>query len=66
MLTKQRSELLKKNFELLELNKRMNIILGTAAHDIRNAAGAINLFSNNLLENLKSKEYLENEIRLII
>jgi signal transduction histidine kinase len=64
LLTKQRAELTIKNKELNDLNKEKNIILGIAAHDIRNSAGAIKGFSDILLERLKSKENLEKEIKI--
>jgi signal transduction histidine kinase len=63
-LKKQGSELTQKNRELSELNNEKNNILGMAAHDIRNSAGAINAFSDLLLENLKSKENLKDEIEI--
>jgi signal transduction histidine kinase len=65
LLTKQRAELTIKNKELSELNKEKNTILGVAAHDIRNSAGAIKSFTDILLERLKSKEYIEKEIRIL-
>jgi signal transduction histidine kinase len=63
-LTKQRVELTQKNEELLNLNHEKNSILGIAAHDIRNPACAINSFADLLLENLKSKENLKEEIEI--
>jgi signal transduction histidine kinase len=61
-LVKQRAELTQKNNELYDLNYEKNVILGIAAHDIRNSAGAINSFSELLLEKLKSNENLKDEI----
>jgi signal transduction histidine kinase len=63
-LSKQRVELALKNEELMNLNHEKNSILGIAAHDIRNSAGAISSFADLLLENLKSKENLEEEIKI--
>jgi signal transduction histidine kinase len=67
-LVKQRIELMIKNKELIDINNEKNSILGIAAHDIRNSASAIYSFSDMLLENLKSKENLndEKEISTII
>jgi signal transduction histidine kinase len=63
-LTKQRVELSLKNKELVNLNNEKNSILGIAAHDIRNSAGAINAFSDLLLENIRLKENLKDEIEI--
>jgi len=64
LLVKQRTELVKKNIELEELNLEKNRILGIASHDIRNAASAVNSFSDILLEKLKTQGQLLNEIRI--
>jgi len=61
---KQRVELSRKNLELGELNNEKNIIIGTAAHDIRNAAGAIFSFSQILLQNLESKNNVDKNLKI--
>jgi signal transduction histidine kinase len=63
-LTKQRIELAQKNKELMDLNHEKDGILGIAAHDIRNSVSAIYSFSGLLLESLKSKENLKEEIEI--
>lgn len=63
-LTRQQIELAKKNKELMELNHEKDVILGIAAHDIRNSASAIYSFSDLLLEHIKSKEKLKDEIEI--
>jgi signal transduction histidine kinase len=63
-LTKQRIELAQKNKELMDLNHEKDSILGIAAHDIRNSVSAIYSFSGLLLENIKSKENLKEEIEI--
>jgi signal transduction histidine kinase len=63
-LTNQGAELAQKNRELTEINQQMNSILGVAAHDIRNSAGAIYSFSDLLFENLKSQEKLKDEVEI--
>lgn len=43
-------ELYKKNSQLEALNRQKNILLGMAAHDLRNPLGIIMLYSGHLLE----------------
>jgi signal transduction histidine kinase len=56
--------LAQKNKELMDLNHEKDGILGIAAHDIRNSVSAIYSFSGLLLESLKSKENLKEEIEI--
>ncbi len=49
-LTNLQRELAKKNVELAHLNEQKNHFLGMAAHDLRNPLGAIQMYSEFLLE----------------
>lgn len=46
-------ELVRKNFELEQLNRLKNELLGVAAHDLRNPLGIITAYSAYMLENLE-------------
>jgi len=64
LLNKQRDELAERNKQLSALNQEKNILLGTAAHDLRNAASAIYSFSTLLLNKIKDKDNLKSEIKI--
>jgi signal transduction histidine kinase len=65
LLIKQKEMLHEKNIELIQLNEEKNVILGTAAHDIRNGIGAIHSFSELLVENQDLKSNFKQESKFI-
>lgn len=61
-LIKEKKMLQLSNNQLAELNENKNLLLGTAAHDIRNPIGSAFAFSEFMLDNYN--DFSEEEIRV--